>query len=56
MLTLSQIQWACSHDWFIRANADGSIVCRDVSTKDGKTAVTEKTFTSWPELYAWAGY
>lgn len=54
----SQIAWAASHDWYIKANGDGSVTVWDgwydpkLKTSGGQPL----TFNSFPALRAWAGY
>lgn len=62
MLTPSQIQWAAAHDWFIRANADGSIIVRDEWSQrhaDGSVSHHSQQLLfveGFTALRDWAGY
>lgn len=53
-LTANQIKWASLHDWYISANADGSIVVAD-RYSDG-TEIIMTWHLTFAELREWAGY
>ena len=62
MLTEKQIIWAKSHDWFIAAHADGTIVIRELYGQlqaDVAVVFGEDTI-HWTQgfkaLRDWAGY
>jgi len=57
-MTLHQIAWAQTHDWFRYAKiAEGKIYVRDyVEEPDGNHKAIERVFTSYQKLRAWAGY
>jgi hypothetical protein len=55
MLTLSQIGWACQHDWFCCVTPDGKGVVV-VENFHSSHASETKTFYDFQALRAWAGY
>lgn len=62
MLTVRQIQWAATHDWFLRDNGDGTITLQEAWTVSHKFKACElhTKIILWTgtfaELRDWAGY
>lgn len=52
-MTHNQQQWAAQHDWFVRANPNGTVVVLERNTQAPNQ---EKTFVSYTALRVWAGY
>lgn len=56
-MTYRQIQWAASHDWFVRDNGNGTITVHDQWVwRDGTCGDAWVFFSDFRELRAWAGY
>ncbi len=59
MLSIQQIKWAASHDWFVRDNGNGTVTVRDEYFRAGDKSVSVDFLVwckSFSALRAWAGY
>jgi len=55
-LTPAQVSWAMAHDWFL-CERNGAVTVLDCyTTADGVYVESERVFTSYSDLRAWAGY
>ena len=55
-----QVKWAKQHDWFqgVEYTASGAVVHAKSESlnKDGSVQVERAKFTSFKDMYRWAGY
>jgi hypothetical protein len=50
-MTNQQMNWAASHDWFVRDAGNGFAVVRDQDTDEGY-----RVFGTFAAMRRWAGY
>ena len=55
-MSIRQIHWAMSHDWFIYASTNSVTGRRLVTVKDDMIAGSTMQFYSYKALREWAGY
>ena len=55
-MTISQVNWAMSHDWFIYAGTCSVTGKRFVYVKDDMISGRKLEFNTYDDLRIWAGY
>jgi len=55
-MSITEVNWAMSHDWFIYAGTCSLTGCRFVYVKDDLIAGRKIKFTDYNKLRNWAGY
>jgi hypothetical protein len=60
LMTYRHVKWAQAHDWYLyhygEAHTGITVVCRDEYTQGGVLHSDQVEFTSFHEMWAWAGY
>lgn len=55
-LTVSQIEWASKHDWYLGTNGNSVRVIDITLERGGEVTERELEFSDFRDLREWAGY